>query len=233
MNNKPTIYCVIGVIGSGKNYLCDKLSKHIITDNQITIHFADSLREKIERIFQCGIESSGGPVWENFKQTEIIHMPVSPTLHGRDFAVQFATILKEADPHIFINHTINKIRNLLDTDTHVFIPDLRFIEEFSRIYDFQQASGCELKILFTNYKSERYNNTRNSKEEYLAQFLTIYAEKYFPNHSGVDLYLYNSYDRRWYENALLWILIILNKNREYLEQQPTKEIVDDFVIRFM
>jgi hypothetical protein len=220
MFNKPTIYCITGVIGSGKNHIRNKLSKCIIADEQITIHFADSLREKIERIFQCGIESSGGPVWENFKQTEIIHMPVSPTLYGRDFAVQFATILKEVDPYIFINHTINKIRNFLDTNTHIFIPDLRFIEEFSRIYDLQRASGCELRILFTNYKSEKYNNTRNSKEEYLAQFLTIYTEKYLPNHSV-------------YEEAFLRILIILNRNREYLEQQPTEEIVDDFVTRFL
>lgn len=158
------IKCFVGVIGSGKDYQCQQLIK----DGYTQIAFADTLRELTWKIFKW--EPKSPEDYEDFKST-LFTAAGYPSISGREFLQRLGTDARKLiDENIWVT-SINK-RISESRSNKICISDMRFRNEFNYITNFSPAK-YDIEIVFTNYKSPRYNSTDSHDSEKMAQeFLT-------------------------------------------------------------
>lgn len=170
---KKKIYAVIGVIGSGKDHTCQLLEQQ---DYQ-KIAFADTLRELAWAVLDW--EPYNSVEYEAFKKTDWqINFPItalgqlqtdhrsSQFISGRQFLQRLGTDARKIiDEDIWLKALKKKI----DASEHdkFCISDLRFPNELEFIRSL--ADKYEVEIVFTDYKSPRYNCTDPHDSEKLAQ----------------------------------------------------------------
>lgn len=154
------IKAFVGVIGSGKDYQCKLLEQK----GYKRIAFADSLRELTWRIFNWRPQNE--LEYDEFKK-QLFCAPGYPSVSGREFLQRLGT-----DGRNIIGDDIwlNALKKTIDNSPEecFCISDLRFQNEFDFIKSLDN-NGYSVEIIFTNYRSERYDDKNTHESEALAQ----------------------------------------------------------------
>lgn len=167
---------LIGVIGSGKDYLCNTY-----TDKGFKrLAFADSSKDLLWEVLQWKPISEKEEM--DFKDSYKLYIDNNKNdfhrISGRELIINFSEKLKQNfGKDIWIDNLILKIKKGIIKNYNKFIiSDVRFIEEVYKINDFCSYRDKEFKdkvnlqFIFCNYKSNRYNII-NNPSELLAQSL--------------------------------------------------------------
>jgi hypothetical protein len=166
---KKSITAFIGPIGSGKDYRCALLEQQ----GYQKIAFADSLRELTWAILDFTPRDSND--YERFKMHTLEGMTYASEyesykykieLTGREFLQRLGTDARKIlDEDIWLKAFKKKIEE--SKHDKFCVSDLKFENELEFIKSLGDTYNVE--IIFTNYKSPRYNCTDPHDSEKLAQ----------------------------------------------------------------
>lgn len=161
---KKKITAFIGPIGSGKDYRCALLEQQ----GYQKIAFADSLRELTWAII--GWHPDNTFEYDLFKSEEfhnMIHDELpNIAFTGREFLQRLGTDARKIlDQDIWLKAFKKRIEE--SKHDKFCVSDLRFENELEFIKSL--GDTYEVEIIFTNYKSPRYNCTDSHDSEKLAQ----------------------------------------------------------------
>lgn len=156
---KKQVVAFIGVAGSGKDYRCRELGKQGYT----TVSFAEPLRRI--SFTALGIPyDEGMKDYERLKQTKFIN-----GLTLREFMEKLGTEgIRAFDDKFWVNCALKTIE---DTKGDVCISDMRFLNEYQGVRNFCANNNYDFKVIFCDYKSERYQKYNSHISAQLAQFL--------------------------------------------------------------
>lgn len=186
----PQIIGFIGVIGSGKNYQQDLLVKR----GFIALNFKDELVAMAQdlvgfpiqddyELFKelvVGFNRPGANLVDNYPKEKMFqinkecleYFPKAMT--GRRLLQRLGTnVMRKRDPDYWVNAWSKKAEEYLRGGYSVAVNDVRFGNEIKAIKHFNCMSFApiETKIIFCNYKSDRYDATSIHPSETLAQKL--------------------------------------------------------------
>jgi hypothetical protein len=152
------LVCIVGPIGSGKDYKARALEK----EGYIKVSFADYLRSSCWSLL----------LWkpENEKQyREFKDNLIGPgNITGREFMFSVEGLLKGTHgDSIFIRKTIDYIVN--HYSNKFVISDLRFESEYNALV----KKFENLRVIFSNYKSDHYELRKTKSEEMAVRFAEI------------------------------------------------------------
>lgn len=156
---KKSIKAYLGCLGSGKDYRCNLLKEQ----GYEQIAFADSLRELTWKIFNWAPK-------DDFEYNEFKICKFGsagyPFFTGREFLQRLGTDARKIlDEDIWLKAFKKKIEE--SKHDKFCVSDLRFENELEFIKSLGDTYNVE--IIFTNYKSPRYNCTDPHDSEKLAQ----------------------------------------------------------------
>lgn len=182
----------VGVIGSGKDYQSQLLVKQGYTH----INFADSLRELAWIIMNW---KPLAPIeYEAYKKTDwLINFPVSvkgelqhdhpnpEIMSGRQFLQRLGDGVRQViGEESWINAFRVKLRKLIaEGHTKFCVSDLRYANEFNAIKTLNTSLSLisprmDIKIIFTDFRSDKYNdNDPHISEKLAQQFLAAKSHK--------------------------------------------------------
>ncbi|OGH99218.1 MAG: hypothetical protein A2104_00320 [Candidatus Melainabacteria bacterium GWF2_32_7] len=158
----PDLVCFIGCMGSGKDYQ----SRLLIENGFKLINIGDSLREMAWDIL--GWKPNNDEEYEEFKKKNLISCEglIHQELSGRQFLQNLGTqAIRKRFPDFWIELWKNKVSEELSRGSNVVCSDIRFLKEVEVAINILSNA----KIIFCNYKSERYNCTDKHESEQLAQ----------------------------------------------------------------
>ena len=157
----PDLVCFIGCMGSGKDYQ----SKILIDKGYKLIDFGDSLREMAWDIL--GWEPKDDEEYDEFKKSNIISGDgLIQRLSGRQFLQNLGTqAIRKRFPDFWVELWKKKVQAEMEKGNSVVCADARFIKEVEAAI----SASPDAKIIFCNYKSDRYNYTDKHETEQLAQ----------------------------------------------------------------
>lgn len=168
----------IGVIGSGKDYRADELSKQ----GHVRIDFKDELLDMASDIsgydvrqnynwFKShivGIHPSSNPLSDAFinsEQKELL-TKYPDLITGRKLLQRLGTeAMRSRDQDYWANQFIKKALSVIDQGGKVVNADCRFMNEYYAI----RKIDPESQFVFCNYKSSRYDAKFDHGSEKLAQ----------------------------------------------------------------
>ena len=187
MLDKCELTAFVGVIGSGKDYQCQKLRQEGFTQ----INFADSLRDLAWHIF--GWKPKDANEYELFKKKEWI-LDLPETIDVYSSTDQKTTLEGDIPPHVemsgrlFLQRLGDGARNIINDLAWVrafehklftlrdqghkkfCVSDLRYANEFAAVRNLPKIiPGLQVRVVFTDYRSDRYNATDPHPSEKLAQ----------------------------------------------------------------
>lgn len=177
----------LGVQGSGKNYQCNLLKK----EGYVLVDFADELRsiawdilgwkprpeyydrdyewfkelkiDQIELIHKC-TDKQINYYFEVKQKLEILESDFPLT--GRLFLQNLGTkAIRSRHPSFWVDEWKYKAERLLNEGYKVCTSDCRFVNEVVTCHE------LNAKLIFCNYKSDRYNSEDTHESEQLAQLL--------------------------------------------------------------
>lgn len=166
-----------GVVGSGKDYAAKELIKK--DPRFVQVDFADKVREFAWT--SLGWEPKSDEQYEAFKKSAKISISTpntydytvmgiyGKTISGRQYLINIGNGLRKNNPKIWINFWLETIRSL----DHVVVTDVRYPNEAEAI------ASIGGKIIFTNYKSVRYDDTIESESEHMAQQFILEDIKHY------------------------------------------------------
>ena len=171
------IVAFIGRAGSGKDYQCNLLKEK----GFVKLAFADALRDIAFSSFDIPYEF-GMQRYEEMKAKEdCIKVVTEDSLHKLNFR-QFLEYLGTQGIRKYDNDFWCRalIKTLTDKQyKKVCISDMRFINEYLYVKKFAEENGYGLKLIFCNYRSDRYQDNNNHDSAKLAN--------YFATHGYQDL----------------------------------------------
>jgi len=165
----PQIKCFLGVIGSGKDYQCQKLEEQ----GYVKVDFADGLRQFAWAILNW--EPSNENEYEEFKRSPITMIVGEENgnqyiiddyidlCNGREFLQNLGSRCRELDPDFWISIWKDKVTQLIGDGYSICCSDLRYENELVAAMDL----GAD--IIFCNYKSDRYNDSDPHESETMNQ----------------------------------------------------------------
>ena len=181
MRNRFNIIIITGLIGSGKTTLTNELVKKYSTIGEVNVlKFADNARKLLEVIFNIDLSNEiDYELWKTNNRQYLINLGQgAKKLFGEYFWVDL--LCKEIDT-IYCKYASNSLREVCEPGTHtIIIPDLRFQEEVIGLFNYLKELSIgndlfttnDVKIMFTDYHSERYSSENDSKaSEALPLFL--------------------------------------------------------------
>lgn len=170
-----TIYCYVGVIGSGKDFCANEKAR---VTNGIKLGFSDGVREytfdflgwkpKDNREYELWKDSDfkmtyGGGIFEG---------------KGRDFLTRVGTKMREYDPDFWVDYTMQNIHYWIEKGVDsIIVPDCRYINEAQALADLAYSSdriGLEFKLC--NRYSPRYKITNHESERFAQKVLDYETE---------------------------------------------------------
>lgn len=154
----PEIIAFLGRAGSGKDYQCSLLQEK----GYKKLAFADALREMAFRTLGLDYEW-GMQHYDELKTTELYNGQ-----NFRHILENLGSGIRQYSSNFFVDVVINKIINDNDYDKFC-ISDLRYVNEAERLYDALPFSN--LKFIFCDYHSERYQEVNNHESATLANLL--------------------------------------------------------------
>lgn len=155
-----------GVIGSGKDYKAkDFLLKN---PDSIQINFADALREWLWKIIKW--KPSDDREYEDFKLEEFFSDEDDNNEYysftGRDLLIGIGNGMREMfDPDFWITQWAKRIYKTINYQ-YILVSDVRYRNECEYIVNILGG-----KIIFCNFKSDKYNPFLDSNSEKLSQEL--------------------------------------------------------------
>ena len=176
----PEIIGLMGVIGSGKNYQQELLVKK----GFIALDFKDALIDMCEDIVGYKIRDH----YEDFKICIVgtthggFNKGLTPTQHqlaqypnimtGRRLLQRVGTeVMRKRDPDYWVDAWCAKCKDYILGGHSVVSADVRFRNEARAIVLGGKALEVPTKIIFNDYKSDRYDAKSTHESEYLAQKL--------------------------------------------------------------
>lgn len=192
------IIAFIGNAGSGKDYQCSKL----VEQGYVKLAFADALRE-IAFASLCIDYNQGMEHYDFLKKHDVINVFCPDGVdesqgYFRQFS--FRTFLQKLgtegirnyDNDFWCRCMIKKIKE--QQIKNICISDMRFINEYKYVRDFAIQNGYNFKVIYCNYKSDRYIESSTHASERMANWFTSQGK--------IDLQELNDDDFIQYEKQL-------------------------------
>ena len=176
-NERKQIIAFVGRAGSGKDYQCNLLKEKGFTK----MAFADALRDIAFSSFDIPY-AFGMERYEEMKANEdCIKVVTEDSVHKVSFR-KFLELLGTQGIRKYDNDFWCRalIKTLKDKQyKKVCISDMRFINEYTYLKKFAQENDYVFKVLFCNYRSNRYQDNNTHESARLAN--------YFCTHGYTDL----------------------------------------------
>lgn len=174
----------LGCEGSGKSYNSSKL----VNECGFTkVSFADALREMAFKVIGMDFEE-GMKQYAELKKTELVNGQ-----NFRNILENLGSALRAHDEDFWANALINKIN---DIETNICIDDMRYPNEFIKVYNYCKENNIEFKAYFCNYKSDVYRNDNPHESAKLANYLFNLNYKDLQEISIDDIVAYGSEGKR-------------------------------------
>lgn len=185
MPMSPKLYGFVGVIGSGKNYQQALLVK----DGWVGIDFKDELIDMCADLVGYDVRQD----YDWFKEHIIgIRRPIGLDMKagyeenaanrlqasnelimtGRRLLQRMGTeVMRKRDPDYWVNAWRKKVDAALRDGKNVAVADVRFQNEVEAIkgFEFQSYAPIDAKIIFCDYRSEKYDDKSTHESEKMAQ----------------------------------------------------------------
>ena len=168
------IILLIGLRGSGKDFFADELVGE--NPNFHKIGFSDGVREYSWKAL--GWEPVIPEEYESFKDAKVkieFKSGFTYEITGREFLINVGDKqMKSLDPDIWAKIWGKKCREIFnkDIDSTVIGYDLRYLQEFREAVMVRNLYTLDLKVLFCNFKSNRWELSDDPSEA-LAKFLYL------------------------------------------------------------
>lgn len=169
---KKTVYCFIGVIGSGKNYAASMKSRDL--GGCKILDPSDGVREYALGFLGIDPDNVHYEYWKKSFITLPLKEDLTKLLTGREYLERMATKLRGYDPFIWANILGERLKKEMETGLPIVVNSVRYPNEASVIIDAAVASAIKpqynVKFFFCDYKSPRYE-IRDHESEMFAQVL--------------------------------------------------------------
>lgn len=186
------IVAFVGRAGSGKDYQCNLLKEKGFTK----MAFADALRDIAFSSFDIPY-AFGMERYEEMKANEdCIKVVTKDSIHKVSFR-KFLELLGTQGIRKYDNDFWCRalIKTLKDKQyKKVCVSDMRFINEYKHLKKFAEENGYVFKVVFCNYRSDRYQDSNTHESAKLAN--------YFCTHGYTDLEELSEQDLREAERCL-------------------------------
>lgn len=157
------IYGFCGVIGSGKSYHCEQLKK----EGFIQIDFADCLRNMAWKVLDW--QPQNAQEYDDFKKG-LLNIPHYDKINGRWLLQRIGAIMRENDEDFWVKQWRKGVERAISMGyNNICCSDVRYENEIKMLKSFNWKA--EVKVVFCDYHSDRYNATNTHESERLAQKL--------------------------------------------------------------
>ena len=178
------IIAFIGRAGSGKDYQCNKL----VEQGYVKLAFADALRDIAFSSLNIDIDW-GLEHYDWLKENKCIIVNLGEEKHELDFR-QFLQFLGTQGIRKYaydfwcqcLNSTI-----LANKYEQVCISDMRFINEYMSVRDFCIKYGYKYKVIFCDYKSDRYQKDNDHQSARMGNWFANNGYKDLQDISYTDM----------------------------------------------
>lgn len=153
----------VGVIGSGKDYQCKKLTN----EGFIQLGFADCLRDMVWKMLNW--KPKNEEEYDLFKKG-LYPIPVYGKLDGRLLLQRIGETMREIDPDFWVKQMKQKIERTISAGHNkICISDVRYPNELKMLQSYSWKGMVNIR--FCDYHSSRYNDKDKHQSEALAQKL--------------------------------------------------------------
>jgi hypothetical protein len=167
------VISLIGCKGSGKDFT----AQQYLDTGYVQIGMADLVREIVWA--QLGWEPTDFASYENFKTT-VFESTVFESLGeskikttGRDLLNGLTNKVIEASPDFWFEAWFGKVRKALEGGKNVVLTDMRYYPSVKYLKDVVHLEA-EYKVIFCNYKSEKYGLQIGETEKMISDIMTEY-----------------------------------------------------------
>jgi hypothetical protein len=148
-----------GFQGSGKDYSAQRL---MMTKGFKRAAFADALREIAFHIIGVPFEE-GMTKYDELKQTDLIN-----GLTFRNILENLGSAVRKYDEDFWARTVLKAINNCVD---NICISDLRYPNEYWVLKEYAEKNNIDFKLVFCDYKSERYVEDNPHESAQFAAYL--------------------------------------------------------------
>ena len=148
-----------GKAGSGKDYSAQRL---MMTKGFKKAAFADALREIAFDIIGVPFEE-GMEKYDELKQTDLIN-----GLTFRNILENLGSAVRKYDKDFWARTVLRVINSCVD---NICISDLRYPNEYWVLKEYADKHDIDFKLVFCDYKSERYQEENPHESAQLAAYL--------------------------------------------------------------
>lgn len=194
MKDNGIVYGFVGVIGSGKTYRAEKVREESIEEHRDVIigDFSEGIRQTLMRIFTGRPKAIqlDGHIYAQWKDKKQLYelpcssnnvMPEVATLTGRLLMQRTGEYLKElAGDSVWARWTaryvLEQTNNMDDEQlrlSNVVFGSLRFLCEAAALFEVAEKLGKEVRIIFCNYKSNKYELNDHVSEAFARHFVEL------------------------------------------------------------
>lgn len=171
---------------SGKDYSCKRL---MTTKGFEKVAFADALREISFGILGMTVEE-GMKNYEELKSTILFN-----NLNFRNILENLGSAIRKYDRDFWAKTVLVKVAQ---TPKDVCISDLRYPNEYRVLKKYCDKNDIDFKLIFCDYKSEKYNDSNPHESAKLARYLKDLGYEDQEEVKEEDIIIY---ERRVYGNA--------------------------------
>lgn len=148
-----------GKAGSGKDYSAQRL---MMTKGFKKAAFADALREIAFNIIGISFEE-GMEKYDELKQTNLIN-----SLTFRNILENLGSAVRKYDKDFWAKTVLKVIDSCVD---NICISDLRYTNEYWVLKDYADKHNIDFKLVFCDYKSNRYQEENPHESAQFAAYL--------------------------------------------------------------
>ena len=154
------VVAFIGRAGAGKTEQAMLLVKN---KGYRKLSYADSLRNIIRAVLGFSYNQFM-TYYDDLKKTEIYN---GQTL--RNMMESLGSKIRYYDSNYFVNALQKEIKSSIYG--YICIDDLRYIDEYLNLYEFCKEEQIELKVIFCDYHSDRYQENNPHESAFLSNRL--------------------------------------------------------------
>lgn len=159
-----------GKAGSGKGFSAERL---VDEQNFTKFSFADSLREVVYNIL--GMHPMSEYEYSKYKYEKVFH-----DLTFRNILENTGEAIRAFQPNFWADACVSKFKNV---KTNICIDDLRHANEYFAVKEYCAKNNIEFKLVFCDYRSDRYQEHNDHASAQMAKFL---QEKGYKDQEIVD-----------------------------------------------
>lgn len=158
------IKCFVGVMGSGKDFQCQKL---IEEEGYIKLAFADCLRDMVWKMLDW--KPATNEEYDLFKKG-LYSVPRYGKLNGRLLLQRIGETMRQIDPDFWVKQMQKNIETAISSGySKICISDARYVNELRLLQSYSWKAIVDIR--FCDYHSDRYDDKNKHESELLAQRL--------------------------------------------------------------